>query len=134
MKHQEEVVGLAARHDKIVYAANITYVLAFTFPRLSIVGLYYRIFSSPRLRLATHAAMAFIVLNGLSYFILAFFTCSVVKTSYCVKDSVFRGAVNPPVVVSDLCLLILPLPSILTMRLPKRKRAGIVITFGIGCM
>ena len=104
--------------------------------------LYYRVFSPNRVfRYKIYALLSFAALMQLASIPLnAAFCAPAVGASWappnrnCPKSYVyalFAGAAN---VLVDLCVIYLPIPMILGLNLPLKKRIGVLAIFLTGCL
>ncbi|KAI9672127.1 MAG: hypothetical protein M1831_001940 [Alyxoria varia] len=100
------------------YALHFTYILAFTFPKLSIACLLLRIFNQHRIRVVLFAVIGWIIGTGIAFLIPWVLVCNPpvrhwkpdTKDGYCLNIDAMNVAVNPPNIVSDLVMLLVPLP------------------------
>ena len=103
--------------------------MACNLPKLSICALYLRIFTGHKTRWLTWATIAFLTANALSFFVAQIFYCfppayywesyALADTarvhldkSKCINNQAVAIATNPPNILSDLVMLVLPLPTI----------------------
>ncbi len=123
--------------------AEMTYVLALTFSKCSILCLYLRIFGiNPRFRKVTYGLTAIAVAWGTIVTAVAIFQCSPIAAAYdplilhksCinVRDYfVVTGILN---IVIDVAILILPMPSLWKLQLPTSRKLTLSIIFTLGIL
>jgi hypothetical protein len=124
-------------------AAGITYPWTVGFTKISILLLYKRLFPVAKMKIAIWVGIAVIgTLYG------AFIIMSAVNIGICVTvgpdispfcDFVHTGSViwqAATNVVTDFYLVILPIPQVLKLKLSKKKKIGLCLTFasGLGCV
>ncbi|BCS20856.1 uncharacterized protein APUU_21288S [Aspergillus puulaauensis] len=120
-------------------AAGITYPRTVGFTKISILLLYKRLFPIAKMKIAIWVGIAIIgTLYG------AFIITSAVNIGICVTvgtdispfcDFVHTGLViwqAATNVVTDFYLVILPIPSVLKLKLSRKKKIGLCLTFASG--
>ncbi|KAL4914877.1 hypothetical protein BDW62DRAFT_219816 [Aspergillus aurantiobrunneus] len=105
----------------------------------AIVTLYLRIFPTPRFVLAARIVLAIITIYGLWTVISAFLNCLPVNSFWdtsvpgrCIPKAFlwfFNGGLN---IATDLAILVLPIPVLSHLRLPKRQKVGVILIFATG--
>lgn len=116
------------------------YVPSVTFSKLSILALYLRIFTIKTYRYAVYAIEAFLGLVWLTSFVLAFRECApfqyswdkTIPNGHCINLLIpFRliGGLN---LLSDILMLILPLPVIWRLHTSTNQKIGLTLTFLTG--
>jgi len=120
---------------------TILYALAVTFPKLAILGLYLRVFIQKRYRITSYVLIAILSSSCLSVVIVTFVQCTPVSylwdptahpDGHCIDINSFWRWGSFPNVITDLVMLVLPLPCIWTLQLSKKDKVGLVITFCTG--
>lgn len=119
---------------------NMTMVLA----KFSALTLFTRLFRPRPFRLATYILMGCLVVIGLWTTLSGFFFCNPVHAFWNPSEEVRKTKCLPsgPVwftnaalqTVTDLVILILPMPLLWRLQLPKRQKWGIIVVFGLGIM
>lgn len=119
---------------------NMTMVLA----KFSALTLFTRLFRPRPFRLATYILMGCLVVIGLWTTLSGFFFCNPVHAFWSPSEEVRKIKCLPsgPVwftnaalqTVTDLVILILPMPLLWRLQLPKRQKWGIIVVFGLGIM
>jgi hypothetical protein len=121
----------------------VLYLLSCAFPKFSILGLYLRIFVDQRDRLITYMLIA--ILSGwcVSVIITDLFQCiplaylwnpAAYPNGHCINIAKTWTWASFPNTITDIMMLILPLPCILKLRLSKNDKIGLVITFATASM
>jgi hypothetical protein len=119
---------------------NLTMVLT----KFSALTLYARIFRPHSFLLVTYILMGFLVIVGLWTTLSGFFFCIPVHAFWSPSAEIRRTKCLPATPVwftnaaiqtsTDLVILILPLPLLWKLQLPKREKWGILIVFSLGIM
>ncbi|CAI7590068.1 unnamed protein product [Penicillium palitans] len=117
---------------------NMTMILA----KFSALTLFTRLFRPRPFRLATYIIMGCLVVIGLWSTLSGFFFCNPVHAFWNPSEEVRKTKCLPsgPVwftnaafqTVTDLVILILPMPLLWKLQLPKRQKWGIIVVFGLG--
>lgn len=127
---------------KLFVTMQFTYVPSVTFPKLSILALYLRIFTTKTYRYITYAIAVFLGLVFLTSIVLAFRECKpfayswdkTIPNGHCINLLIpFRliGGLN---LLSDVAILILPFPIIWRLQTSLYQKIGLTITFLTGSM
>ncbi|KAN0121837.1 hypothetical protein V8E51_000163 [Hyaloscypha variabilis] len=120
---------------------EIFYAVTSVTIRFSILLLYYRIFPQDWLRRAVLVGCAYMVIHGLIFSFVVIFQCRPIALVYdkslessCldIHAVVFAGSVLS--MVEDIMTISLPIPSILKLRLPFKKKVQVVLMMIVGLM
>ncbi|KAL3470874.1 hypothetical protein BJX99DRAFT_250865 [Aspergillus californicus] len=113
--------------------------MSLTLTKASIVFLYLRIFVTPKFILAARIVLGVIVVYGLWTVISAFLNCLPINSfwdtsipGHCIPKAFlwyFNGGLN---IATDLAVLILPVPVLSHLRLPRRQKFGVILIFATG--
>ncbi len=123
------------------YAAFVLYNPAIMAVKTSILVLYLRISKDTRLFLSWAATITLVLVNiaGIAMTFLTIFRCSPIQASYapvidsrCISLETLYLTAAPVNVVTDLAILILPIPVLTALKLPWRQRFILVLTFLLG--
>lgn len=125
---------------KLELAEEFIYILSITVPKLSILCLYLQIFTTRSYRYTTFAIAGLVVLTYLASLILTLTVCTPfsynwnknIPAGHCVDlDAVFCW-ISMPNIVSDVAMLILPIPVIWRLQVSFGQQIGLTITFLTG--
>jgi hypothetical protein len=128
-------------YSKIQVLYPMIYTLACTFPKLVILGLYLRIFIAKRDRLVSYSLIAIISLWCISVIVANGLQCIPIAylwnpTSYpdghCFNINEFWKWFSFPNILTDFVMFLLPFPCIWKLRLSKRDKIGLALTFCTG--
>ena len=127
---------------KVVFALLILYSLAVAFPKLSILALYLRIFTEKRYRISTWVLAAIISGTAVTVSLTAVFQCSPVPYAWdksisggnCIDVASFYIYISIPNVITDVAILLLPLPMIFKLHTNQSQKVGLSIVFLLGTM
>ncbi|KAF2101222.1 hypothetical protein NA57DRAFT_33665, partial [Rhizodiscina lignyota] len=129
---------------QIAFATKIIFSLAAMFTRISLLLFYYRLVKDSglhRFRMVIHVFLGFSVAVGLALALLtvwqckpiaAFWTFPIMPGSHCIDEGRITlgcGIVNT---VADLITAVLPIPMILRLKMPLRRRIGVIFLLGMG--
>ncbi|TVY83364.1 hypothetical protein LSUE1_G002843 [Lachnellula suecica] len=112
----------------------------YTFPKLAILCLYLRIFVSRPYRWATYAIAAILIANLLACIIVNAVACrpfafqwdKTIPGGECLNLPVVYTWFSIPNLVTDVAMLILPLPVVWNLKISTNQRVGVTITFLTG--
>lgn len=128
---------------KAFYASILVYNTSLSFTKISILLQYRRIFQTPRFTVICWVLLVIAILYGLSTFIGSIFQCVPVSAFWTQEHSkcinmfaswFFNAAMN---IFMDLAILILPMPVLKNLNLPRRQKyllIGVFATGGIVCV
>ena len=125
---------------KLFYASIQLLIAGFTFPKLSILTLYLRIFTGTYTRLFAWLTGAFVLSMGLGFGVAGLFLCSPVQyfwdktiiNGQCVDLNLYYRAFCLPNVLVDVAMIITPLPAIWGLQASVTRRLGITLIFLTG--
>ena len=130
-----------SRWYKILYALMFCWDWATVFPRLSIIFLYLRIFSNKKVRIACWVLIGWALAYGLAFQFAAMFACVPINRfwndmahSKCINFPLFFKLSTVPLIVSDIPMLIIPIPQVWKLETTKLRRIGIIILFMTGLL
>ena len=127
---------------KVIFAVEILYSLAVALPKLSILALYLRIFTDKRYRISTWVLAAIISGTAVAVSLTAIFQCSPVLYAWdksipggsCINVAAFYVYCSVPNVITDIAVLLLPLPMIFKLHANQSQKVGLSIVFLLGAM
>ena len=126
---------------KLQISSGLLYVAAVTFPKVSILVLYLRVFMDRKVRIATWAVMGVVVGHCVfTGIITTFAICQPFAYNW---DKTIRGGhcgdlmavykyVSIPNILTDLAILVLPHSTLRQLRSGKIQKVGIIVTFLAG--
>jgi len=140
--------GLQSHHGQAIYASEVIYNISITLTKLSILFFYLRIFGPaafPTLRRAIFITIGVTVAAGLSFCMTMVFQCTPVDSfwnfleydrreqpSHCIDINACGWAHGAVTFALDLWLMALPMPVLLKLSLPRRKKAEVCLMFAVG--
>ncbi|KAF2027647.1 hypothetical protein EK21DRAFT_25090, partial [Setomelanomma holmii] len=118
---------------------EFTYTPAVMFAKLAALFLYYQVFQVTRARLAIVGIGAIIILQGIIAFVLAFSICRPfryfwtqavdVNDGTCGDVMLFYKSYSIPSLVTDVAMLVLPMPLLIKLQVPTAEKIGLILTF-----
>ena len=129
--------SVTVRYVKLELAFIYTYSFAVTVPKLAVLGLYLRIFPQQPYRSACYVISGILVASLMAVIIALSVACIPLKAlwdahiqgAHCIGQHAFSTYASLPNIVTDICMLILPLPVIWRMSLSTRDKLGLTLTF-----
>lgn len=109
--------------------------------KLSILFTYIRIFPQPWLKKAVYGVMAFIAVYFITGFFGDLFQCYPIsswweldESRHCINDGVFvmvNGVMN---ILTDIVMLVLPMPLVRQLQISENKKKSVLIIFLMGAV
>lgn len=126
---------------KLQIVMVIMYSASVTFPKLSMLGLYLRIFVGKRERYAAYITMGVVSASFLALALCALLQCHPLgylwnkaghPGGHCFNTGAFWRYGSLPNLVTDVVMMILPLPCIWKLKLSQKDKIGLLFTFITG--
>jgi hypothetical protein len=125
---------------KQLYGMAITYLIAVNIPKFAILVLYYRLFPTKNTRIPIYTLMTVLGLYTLIMVPIGIFGCSPIAANWdftitnpkCIDKEAFFIWSGLPNIVTDLCMLVLPLPVVWNLHASRHLKAGLTFTFLVG--
>lgn len=124
-----------------MFAYEILYVCAVGTTKLSILCFYLRVFVTPYVRLGAKIGIFIVCLGELGMILQPFLMC---KPWQALWDKTIKGqcgnhhasliAMGVWAMVSDMGVLTLPVPSLWSLQMDRRKRVALIVVFSIGLL
>ena len=138
--HQPEVLETFA---KLQISNNIVLAIAIALAKITILNLFLRIFVQKAYRYATFAVMAIQVASMLTVIIIGVTQCTPLAyiwepqkhpNGHCIDKNTFWRWGNFPQILTDIAILVLPLPALWRLKLSRRDKLGVIVTVCTGGM
>ena len=124
---------------KLNYAYNILNLLAYPIIKISILLLYRRVFPSVLFQRLVWFGVTFLVLMLSSNTLVAIFACNPIRGFWvatvkakCIDAVRFYWATAILNVVTDVYILVLPLPQVWQLQISKKQKIGLTALFTLG--
>jgi len=116
--------------------------------KLSILGFYLRFFPFavfPGLRTAIYITIGITAASGVSFVFTIIFQCTPISffwsgvddplpTGSCIEINIYAWTVASFNFALDVWLLVLPMPELLKLSLPRRKKVVVCLMFAVGSL
>jgi len=127
---------------KLELVIEFAYVYAVTFPKLAILNLYLRIFTTTLHRRLTWCIGGVIVASCVIYNLVSFGICQPfaynwdksIEGGFCGNLLLAYQLASFPNIITDLAMLILPLPVIWNLHTDMAQKVGLTVTFLTGSL
>ena len=126
---------------KLFVTMQFTYVPAVTLPKLAILALYQRIFTTRFYRWTSYLVGEFMILVWTTSLVLAFTECQPFEYSWnktipgrCIDLMILLRYISGLNLASDVAILILPLPVIWNLHTSRARKVGLTLTFLTGSL
>lgn len=125
---------------KSLYALEWLYLPSCALPKISVLLLYLRIFADRGARLASHAVIWVVIANWIAYLIACSLQCSPFEYQWNKKLSGGK-CINLPLlyklssvanIATDLTALVLPIKTIVNLRVSTARKLGLLFIFSAG--
>jgi hypothetical protein len=117
------------------------YILIQVTAKVSILTLFWRIFTARWFRISVWCCVTFLVSHGLLFLLLVTFQCIPVHAIWdravsakCLNITAIGWAGAIFSILEDLVILALPIPEVLKLQLTFRKKVAVCLMFGIGSL
>ena len=128
--------------NKLIFAEEFTYIVSTAFPKLAILALYMRVFTTRFYRWTVYVLATIILLTVVVDFVLALVICKPVAYNwdfnipggYCADKMGPYRWISIPNIVTDLVMLVLPLPVIWRLQTRRTNKIGLTVTFLTGLL
>ena len=138
--HAEPAVLVQSAKMGLAYI--LLYFLAVTLPKLAILSLYLRVFPQRPYRLASYMLGAILLASYIANTLTACFICTPVRAFWnhslpgarCINENLWFRCASVPNLVTDIGLLLLPLPIVWRIKTSIREKIGLTLTFCTGSM
>lgn len=124
---------------KYLLVAEILYAFNLVWTKLSILMMYYRIFNFPFFKKMAYAIGAFVIAWVITILFLFIFICVPVEKlwepeipGHCINQVGTWIANATSTILSDLVILLLPLPQVWKLQLRKHEKMMITFAFCLG--
>ncbi|KAJ5881697.1 uncharacterized protein N7529_000369 [Penicillium soppii] len=128
--------------QKVILAAAVIYVPALAFAKVALIILYHRIVNRQSIYVwSLHIIAAVICGYSIAIVFALIFACnpiergwnSSIKTGYCVNRSGLYIATAVTNIITDIALMVLPVPLVLGLQMPRIQKFGLLVMFIVGC-
>lgn len=128
--------------EKAIPPLAISWVLASTFPKFAVLQLYVKVFAIKReARITCYVTGLILIGNCVGTIIAALCVCIPLNALWdpsvsgqCININQFYRWARLANVLSDVVVLALPIPHILSLHATKKTKLGLMITFLLGGM
>lgn len=127
---------------QIVLVAAVVYVPALAFAKVSLIILYHRIMNKrSAYRWTLYTISAIVCGYSIAIIFALIFACSPIQRSwdssithgYCIDRNGLYIATAVTNIITDLALIVVPIPLVSNLQMPRMKKVGLLLMFTIGC-
>lgn len=127
------------RWGKGIIAMVPLYLLAVTLPKICVLVLYLRIFTQWVYRTTCYVLIAIVMGNFIGGTIALLTSCIPLAkiwdselSGHCINNNAFYQWISFPNILTDVAILILPLPLVWNLHATINQKVGLTITFSAG--
>ncbi|KAM0285966.1 hypothetical protein ACHAQH_001154 [Verticillium albo-atrum] len=124
---------------QLFWTAQMFYILTQVTAKVSILILFWRIFTTRWFRITVWCGATFLVTHGLLFLLLIVFQCLPVRAIWdksldakCLNVTAIGWAGAIFSILEDIAILLLPITEVLKLQLTLKKKIAVCILFGIG--
>ncbi|KAL0635210.1 hypothetical protein Q9L58_005856 [Maublancomyces gigas] len=128
-------------YSMLAYAATGIANIPFALNKLSMLHFYLHLVPNPNFRRICHISIAYLIIIYTSITLINWFGCSPISAAWkhdpsipstCITKNTYHyvNAVNNT--ITDILLLVLPIPVLLQLRLSMRAKLGLIVMFSMG--
>lgn len=126
--------------NQVIMAASVIYVPCLAFAKLSLLFLYHRLSPQRHFRTVVHIVMCIVTGYSFALIFVLIFSCRPIQMGWdaaitdgeCVNRPAVYIATAIVNIVTDLCILVLPIPMVAKLKMPRRQKLGLMAMFIIG--
>jgi hypothetical protein len=152
-QHQKQVFGPDGKlihdpdlkkYEKIKFSIQLMSVTLLGFSKLSLVFLYRRIFSSPTFRKVVDVFIGILIAWLIAFELATLFQCTPISTiwtrfeyeygPYCIQVVPYYYTISVTDTLTDVIIMILPLPIIWNLHMPLKQRLAVAGMFLLGAI
>jgi hypothetical protein len=127
---------------KVAFALETLYCVAVAFPKLSILAMYLRIFTQRAYRVITWIVIAVITASAIAGVVTSLASCKPLTArwdptklaTHCINSVRYWQGMSVPNIATDLVILILPMPPIWQLHLPKSQKIALTGVLILGSL
>lgn len=125
---------------KSLYALEWLYLPSVALPKISILALYLRIFTNSTVRITCYITITVLVANWIAFLFASTFQCSSIAYQWnktipggkCFNVAALYKASSAPNIVTDILIMVLPIPTIWQLQASRIRKVGLMFVFFIG--
>jgi hypothetical protein len=126
---------------QLFYILQFLYKFTINLTKISILLLYRRVFITAKFRMACICVMTYVTCFAICVIIATALECNPVRRVYdksvsgtCINLTAFWYSVAVNNILTDIVILLMPMPVIQTLRLPPRHKYGLMMMFALGAL
>lgn len=139
---EEEDPKAVTRYLKILFAVSVYYFSTVGIPKLAILSFYLRIFTTKPYRITVYTLSSIVILTGILCVALSFGACRPfaynwdrsIPGGHCIDESAFYRFGSLPNIITDVAILVLPLPLVWNLQTSRNVKVGLTLTFMTGSL
>lgn len=134
--------GAVVNWAKCGYAIEQLYCVAVAFPKLSILATYLRIFTERPYRMTCYVLGLVIICAAFAGVLTSLLSCRPFSArwnlqlfvSHCIDAPRYWQGMSVPNIITDLAMLVLPMPVVWRLKMPKRQKMALTGIFLVGSL
>lgn len=128
---------------KYLIALSVLYFAGVNIPKMAILALYHRIFPTKPIRIAVYVILAILIGLTIGNVVADLAACTPFEANWiqppppgarCIDKEAFFIYSSIPNIITDLAILVLPMPVVWNLHTNKRMKVGLLVTFAVGSL
>jgi hypothetical protein len=127
---------------KYLLTTAILYSITVSIPKLAVLALYRRLFPMRKVQILVYILAGILVCGSIANTITSLAACKPFKANWkpktpgakCIDKESFYTWTSVPNIVTDVIMLVLPLPIVWNLHNTKRIKLGLTFTFLVGSL
>ena len=140
--HQPQRNSLSSPMPQLISVASILYCPFLASAKLSLLFFYLRLSHIQWFRLCVYASMFLVVGYNIALVFPLIFACTPFKRNWdvtitegsCIDRTPLYMATAVLNMATDILLLVLPIPMVVKLQMPRAQKAGLICIFGVGSL
>ncbi|KAH7346287.1 hypothetical protein BKA65DRAFT_551206 [Rhexocercosporidium sp. MPI-PUGE-AT-0058] len=123
----------------LYWSDEISYQIVITLTKCSILCFYLKLFPDDRFRATCYGMLVVTIVTGLGFLLVTIFQCKPIRgvfdksvSSKCLDVNALTYASGAMSIAIDFAILIMPIPRLLALRVPRRQRNTVLFLFSFG--
>ena len=125
-----------------VYVAETLYLAVILLTKVSLLSFYLRIFPRRGFQIITKVVLLFVITSGLVILFTEIFQCLPVSLNWnksesggrCININALSYINGGLSILQDIIILVLPITELVTLKLGRKQKLGVIFVFQVGAL
>lgn len=127
---------------KVAFAMEVLYLPSAALPKFTVLCFYLRVFTRRDARMTCYCLLGFVAATWIAYLLAAVLQCKPLAYKWdrtipggrCFDIEAFYKTTSMPNILTDLIMLVLPIPTVINLQTSKVQKVECLLVFMIGSM